>query len=319
MTDIGRVSRSSSLAENQRPEVEDVRRGSLRLGSDHVDVQPSSEHVLLPHAPVSQLVDGGQVDQVGQEDRAQLASLRDRTVPRWQSRGALTGTIATTLAAGTAGGVLIGVGKGALLGAAFGSIIPGAGTAVGAIVGGAIGGIVAAVGGGLIGRLAAGGGDRERAEKAIIGLQHQGKITLEEASRLKGMSNAELKGLVSISARKTGITSKADRDHIRRAVLLTAAKQGPEAARLLKAELLNMKPPAEGEELEESLAAKGAQNRLAVQPHLTSSNDQRFAAVSQNPTRLDEHQRFILDAVAAKSRSGQLLDTSRCASCPGRP
>src|SRR5690606_11181092 len=137
---------------------------------------------------------------------------------------------------------LIGIGKGALIGAAVGSIVPGAGTVVGAVVGavvaGVVGGLVASGIGALIGHLVAGGGGRDKAEKLTIGLLHEGKITAQEASKLKGMSNSELKDLVSISARKTGITGKADRDDIRRAVLLTAAKQGPDEARRLKTKLL---------------------------------------------------------------------------------
>jgi hypothetical protein len=85
----------------------------------------------------------------------QPASLRDRTVARWQKRGAL--------------------------------------------------------GGALIGRLAAGGGDRDRAERPILGLARDGHIDQGEDEGLKGLSNAELSDLVAISAAKTGIAATAER------------------------------------------------------------------------------------------------------------
>ena len=215
-----------------------------------------------------------------------------------------SGVLRTTLAVGATGAGLIAAGKGALIGAAVGSIIPGAGTIVGAVVGGIIGGLGSALVGGLVGRFAAGGGSRDRAEKAIGALRDGNHITFEEAKGLKDLGRSELKALGSIP-KSAG--DDADRLNVAKAVMLVAAKQGRPAARLLKAELLNAPPPAKGEELEESRAGIAAQNRIALQPHLTSSTDNRFAAVQNHPTRLDEYQRCMQDAVATSSRSGQQL------------
>ena len=302
MTDIVRgTSRTSTEPLSSAPE--HVGQGSLRLGHDDIRVQSSTEHVAPLQAPVSHKRLGGQVRELAQRPPPQLASLRNRTVPRAQARGALAGALAMALGVGGTAGVLFGIGKAALIGAAVGSIIPGVGTAVGGVIGGFVGVLAASGIGALIGRLVAGGGSRDKAEKLTIGLLNQGKITRDEASALKGMSNSELKSLVSISARKTGITSKADRDDIRRAVLLTAAKQGPDEARRLKAELLNLKSPTEAGQ--RSLAAIGARNRIALQPHLTANQDPRFAAIRENPLRLGEYQRFMQDAVAQESRDGK--------------
>ena len=262
------------------PQLDSVPRGSLDLGTGRIDVQPSDQHVDAPIAPLD--------PQTVAQDR----SLRDRVVPRWQSRGALGGVLATTLAVGGTGATLVTAGKGALIGAALGSIIPGAGTIVGAVVGGIVGGIGAALVGGLVGRWAAGGGGRDKADRAIIGLRNEGKLSAAEATRLKGMDSSELKALISVSKRRTGIASKADRDAVRRTVLLAAAKRGPAAAREVKANLLHL---ANSEDLDRLRNAND--NYIKAQDHLVPDDDPRFDGIRGNPIREAAYRSLFLGKV----------------------
>jgi hypothetical protein len=256
---------------------EDRSRGSF----GNFDAVPTEEHVEVPKADSLLLLRDDVVPEKAQRSSA-AASLRDRTVARGQAHGAAAGTVVAAAGVGVAAGVLIGIGKGALIGAALGSIVPGVGTAVGAVLGAAIGGVavglVASGVGALIGRALAGGSDRERGEKLILGLHDRGQITTQQANDLRGLSNSDLSDLVSISARKTGIRDKADRDAIRSQVLVTAAKRGPDEAKQLKAKLIfdkivdQPRPEVGGEFLksliDDAVGRPGAGHEIFTQLHL---------------------------------------------------
>jgi hypothetical protein len=243
MTDL-KAHRRTDYDPGSMPEVEEESSGELKFGAgSSFRVGSTERHVVgSDKGPVSRL--GGTSGQVGQLARP---SLHGRTVPHWQAVGALAGTLVAATGLATAAAIVIGAGKGAAMGALVGSMFPGAGTVVGAvvgsIVGGVVGGLVAAGAGALIGRVAAGGSDRDRAEKLIAGLVNAGDLTRDEAKLLKGMSNSDLSALVSIP--KRDIATKADRDTIRRALLITAAKVGPTKAQERKADWLSRKSPGD--------------------------------------------------------------------------
>src|SRR5690606_17150126 len=131
-----------------------------------------------------------------------------------------------------------------------------------------------------------------KAERGIAHLLAEGKITPKEEAGLKALDKDELKELVSLSKRRTGITEKADRYAIRAAVLLTAAKRGPAAARELRADLIHLANTEGPDKLHIAIA-----NYMKAGEYLEPDGDPRFDDIRGNPVREAAYRSVFLGLV----------------------
>lgn len=268
-------SRSQSGVDQQR---------RLSLASGDVEVRAGAQ-------PVGPRIAGG--DGAGRAAPARPKSwLWRRKVPRWTTKGASAGLM-TVGVAGTATGIAAAAGKGAVIGAALGLSAGGVGAIVGAAIGGLVGAVIAAGIGGAIGYVAAGGGSRDEAEQTIERMQGEGLITKKQARALKDLSNDQLEELHRFPREPEDHPE--DQEAYRKLLLLTAARDGPEKARALRAEMLNYESSDK--------AGMAAHNLWAVRAHLAA--DQTLAALPAD--QRGEVVRFVEDRAAAATREGKRL------------